>query len=80
MRFRTGRGGRLYVIGRKSPDGGVAVIRRGFRRKVVSFRSKRVRNRRVIAVFNGSPRKKYRVVVRVRRGPVTVDGIAVRRR
>ena len=80
MRFRTGRGGRFYVIGRKSPDGGVAVIRRGFRRKVVSFRSKRVRNRRVVAVFNGSPRKQYRIVVRVRRGAVAIDGIGVRRR
>ena len=80
MRFRTGRGGRIYVVGRKSPNGGVAVIRRGFRRKVVSFRSKRVRNRRVVAVFNGSPRKRYRLLVRVRRGPVTIDGIGVRRR
>jgi hypothetical protein len=39
-----------------------------------------VRNRRVVAVFNGSPRKRYKLVVRVRRGPVTIDGIAVRRR
>ena len=80
MRFKVGRGGRFYLVGRKSPDGGVAVIRRGFRRKVVSFRGKRVRNRRVVAVFNGSPRKKYRLVVRVRRGPVAIDGIGVRRR
>jgi hypothetical protein len=81
MRFKTGRGGRFYVVGRKTPNGGVAVIRRGFRRKVVSFQSKkRVRNRRVVAVFNGSPRKNYRLVVRVRRGPVAIDGIGVRRR
>ena len=80
MRFRTGRGGRFYVIGRTSPNGGVALVRRGFRRKVVSFRSKRVRNRRVVAVFNGSPKKKYRLIVRVRRGPVAIDGIGVRRR
>ena len=80
MRFTTGRGSRFYVIGRKSPNGGVAVIRRGFLRKVVSLRSKRVRNRRVLAVFNGSPKKRYRLKVRVRRGPVAIDGIAVRRR
>jgi hypothetical protein len=80
MRFKTGRGGRFYVIGRKTPDGGVAVIKRGFRRKVVSFRSKRVRNRRVVARFNGSPKKRYTLVVRVRRGPVAIDGIGVRRR
>ena len=81
MRFTTGRGGRFYVVGRKTPNGGVAVIRRGFRRKVVSFQSKkRVRNRRVVAVFNGSPRKNYKLVVRVRRGPVAIDGIGVRRR
>jgi hypothetical protein len=81
MRFKVGRGGRFYIVGRKTPDGGVAVIRRGFRRKVVSFRSKeRVRNRRVVARFNGSPKKRYKLVVRVRRGPVAIDGIAVRRR
>jgi hypothetical protein len=80
MRFKTGRGGRFYVIGRKTPGGGVAVIKRGVRRKVVSFRSKRVRNRRVVARFNGSPKKRYKLVVRVRRGPVAIDGIGVRRR
>jgi len=80
MRFKTGRGGRFYLVGRKSPDGGVAVVRRGAKRKVVSFRSKRVRNRRVVAVFNGSPKKRYRLVVRVRHGVVAVDGIGVRRR
>ena len=80
MRFRTGRGGRFYVIGRKSPDGGTAVISRGFRRKVVSFRSKKVRHRRVVAVFNGSPKKRYRLRVRVLSGKVAIDGIAVRRR
>jgi hypothetical protein len=39
-----------------------------------------VRNRRVVAVFNGIPKKRYRLVVRVRRGVVAVDGIGVRRR
>jgi hypothetical protein len=39
-----------------------------------------VRNRRVVARFNGSPKKRYKLVVRVRRGPVAIDGIGVRRR
>ena len=80
MRFRTGRGGRIYLIGRKSPKGGVAIVSRGKRRQIVSFRSRKVRHRKVLAVFNGSPRKRYNVRVRVRRGTVAIDGIGVRRR
>jgi hypothetical protein len=80
MRFKTGRGGKFYLVGRKSPNGGVAVFRRGSKQKVVSFRSKKVRNRRTIARFYGSPRKRYRLVVRVLRGTVAIDGIGVRRR
>ena len=80
LHFRVGKGGKFYFVGRTSPDGGVAVIRRAKRRKVVSFRSKRVRNRRVVAVFSGTPKKSYRLIVRVRRGPVAIDGFGVRRR
>ncbi|MGH2837271.1 MAG: M14 family zinc carboxypeptidase [Thermoleophilaceae bacterium] len=81
LRFRTRGGGRVYLIGRTSPNGGKAVVRaRGGERRVVSFRSKRVRHRRVVAIVNRTDKRSLRFRLRVLRGVVTFDGLAVRRR
>ena len=81
LRFRTRGGGRVYLIARTGPNGGKAVVRaRGGERRVVSFRSKRVRHRRVVAVINRTDKRQLRFRLRVLRGVVTFDGLAVRRR
>jgi hypothetical protein len=81
LRFRTRGGGRVYLIGRTGPNGGKAVVRaRGGERRVVSFRSKRVRHRRVVAVINRTDKRKLRFRLRVLRGVVSFDALGVRRR
>ena len=71
----------MYLIGRTGPNGGRAVVRaRGGERRVVSFRSKRVRNRRVVAVINRTDKRVLRFRLRVLRGVVTFDALGVRRR
>jgi hypothetical protein len=81
LRFKTRGGGRVYLIGRTGPNGGRAVVRaRGGERRVVSFRSKKARNRRVVAVINRTDKRALRFRLRVLRGVVAVDGLAVRRR
>ena len=76
LRFKTRGGGRVYLIGRTGPNGGRAVVRaRGGERRVVSFRSKKVRNRRVVAIINAKTDKRaLRFRLRVLRGVVTFDG------
>jgi hypothetical protein len=78
--FATRGGGRIYLIARTGPNGGKAVFGRGSKRRVVSFRSRRVRNRRVVAVVNRTQKRVYRFRLRVLRGTVAVDGLGVRRR
>ncbi len=81
LRFRTRGGGRVYLVGRTGPNGGKAVVRaRGGERRVVSFRSKRVRHRRVVAVINRTDKRSLRFRLRVLRGVVSFDGLAIRRR
>jgi hypothetical protein len=81
VRFKTRGGGRVYVIGRTGPNGGKAVVRaRGGGRKLVSFRSKKVRHRRVVAVINRTDKRRLRFRLRVRRGVVMFDALGVRRR
>ena len=81
LRFRTRGGGRVYLIGRTGPNGGKAVVRaRGGERRVVSFRSKRVRHRRVVAVINRTDKRELRFRLRVLRGVVSFDALGVRRR
>ena len=80
LNFATRGGGRIYLIARTGPKGGKAVFGRGKKKKVVSFRTKKVRNRRVVAQVNRKPRRVYRFRLRVLRGTVTVDGLGVRRR
>ena len=81
LRFKTRGGGRVYLIGRTGPNGGRAVVRaRGGERRVVSFRSKKVRHRRVVAIINRTDKRSLRFRLRVLRGVVTFDGLAVRRR
>jgi hypothetical protein len=79
--FATKGGGRVYLIGQTGPKGGRAVLRRaGQPKMIVSFRTRKVRNRRVVAVINRTDKRALRFRLRVLRGPVTVDGIGVRRR
>lgn len=53
---------------------------RGKRARIVSLRSAKRRNRRVLAVVSATQRVPYRLLVRVIGGQVNIDGIAVRRR
>ena len=81
LRFKTRGGGRVYLIGRTGPNGGKAVIRaRGGEKRKVSFRSKKVRNRRVVAVINRTDKRVLRFRLRVLRGVVSFDALGIRRR
>jgi hypothetical protein len=81
LNFVTKGGGRVYLIGRTGPTGGRAVVAAsGGKKRVVSFRSGKWRNRRVITVVNRTDKRALRFRVRVLRGTVMVDGIGVRRR
>jgi hypothetical protein len=78
--FATRGGGRIYLIARTGPGGGRAVFGRGSKKRVVSFRTKTRRNRRVVAIVNRTQKRVYRFRLRVLSGTVTVDGLGVRRR
>jgi hypothetical protein len=78
--FATKGGGRIYLVARTGPSGGRAVFGRGTKKRVVSFRSRTPRNRRVVAILNRTDKRTYRFRLRVLSGTVTVDGIGVRRR
>ena len=80
LEFTTKGGGRAYLIARTGPNGGKALVGRGSKKQVVSFYSKRPRHRRVVMVVNRTAKRAYRFRLKVLRGTVTVDGIAVRRR
>jgi hypothetical protein len=80
LNFATRGGGRIYLIARTGPHGGKAVFGRGAKKKVVSFRTRKPRNRRVVAIINRTQKRVYRFRLRVLRGTVTVDGLGVRRR
>ena len=80
LNFTTRGGGRIYLIARTGPGGGKAVFGRGSKKKVVSFRTKTRRNRRVVAIVNRTQKRVYRFRLRVLSGTVTVDGLGVRRR
>jgi hypothetical protein len=80
MRFTTRGGGRVYLVARTGPNGGRAIVGRGTKRRIVSFRSAKRRNRRVVTVVNRTDKRAYRFTLRVLSGTVTVDGIGVRRR
>jgi hypothetical protein len=83
QRFRARR---VYLIGRKSPKGGKAVVILNGRRRVVSFYAKRPRNRRVIVSMRARRRiDRLRVVNLGRRSKrsrgrrVEIDAIGVLR-
>jgi hypothetical protein len=80
LNFTTRGGGRVYLVARTGPNGGRAVFGRGTKKRVVSFRSKTRRNRRVVAIVNRTDKRLYRFRLRVLSGTVTVDGLGVRRR
>jgi hypothetical protein len=81
LTFTTKGGGRVYLVARTGPKGGRAVVQaRGGKRRVVSFKTKKRRNRRVVTVINRTDKRNLRFRVRVLRGTVTIDGIGVRRR
>ena len=81
MRFTTKGGGRIYLIARTSRAGGKAVVQaQGGKRRVVSFKTKKGRHRRVVTIINRTDKRVVRFRLRVLRGVVTVDGIGVRRR
>jgi dienelactone hydrolase len=72
-------GDRVYLVGRTVPGGGRALVTVGRRREVVSFRSDRTVNRRVLLRLALSPRADREMRLTVLRGPVQVDAIGVRR-
>lgn len=78
--FTTRGGGRIYLVARTGPNGGRAVFGRGAKRRIVSFRSRTRRNRRVVAIVNRTDKRVYRFRVKVLSGTVTLDGFGVRRR
>jgi hypothetical protein len=80
LSFDTRGGGRVYLVARTGPNGGRAVFGRGTKKRVVSFRSRTLRNRRVVALVNRTDKRIYRFRLRVLSGTVTVDGLGVRRR
>jgi hypothetical protein len=80
LNFTTKGGGRVYLVARTGPNGGRAVFGRGTKKRVVSFRSRTRRNRRVVAIVNRTDKRIYRFRLRVLSGTVTVDGLGVRRR
>jgi hypothetical protein len=81
LRFKTKGGGRIYLVARTGPNGGRAVVRaRGGERRVVSFKTRKTRNRRVVAVVNRTDKRAVRFRLRVLGGTVAVDGIGIRRR
>ena len=80
LTFTTRGGGRVYLVARTGPNGGGASFGRGTKKRVISFRSKARRNRRVVAIVNRTDKRVYRFRLRVLSGTVTVDGLGVRRR
>jgi hypothetical protein len=81
MRFTTKGGGRVYLIARTGPNGGRALVQaRGAKKRIVSFKTKKIRHRRVVTIINRTDKRSVRFRLRVLRGVVTVDGIGVRRR
>ena len=78
--FAARGGGRVYLVARTGPNGGRALFGRGTKKRVVSFRSKVRRNRRVVAILNRTDKRIYRLRLKVLRGTVTVDGLGIRRR
>jgi dienelactone hydrolase len=77
MSFRF-RGRRLYVIGRVGRRGGTALARIGRVRRLVRFRARRSRNRRVVLRVDVRGRRPHRLRLRVVRGRVELDALAVR--
>jgi hypothetical protein len=72
------RGRWLYLIGRVGPHGGRALATVGRRRRIVSFRARRARNRRVVLRLRLASRGRHRLRLKVLRGRVEVDALAVR--
>ena len=80
LNFSVPGGGRIYLVARTGPNGGTALLGRGSKKQVVSFRSKTRRNRRVVAIVNRTDKRIYRLRLKVLSGTVTFDGLGVRRR
>ena len=72
------RGSRVFLVGRTGPRGGRALVKVGGRRRRVSFRSRRVRNRAV--VFSARARGRRRLTLTVLRGRVELDALGALRR
>ena len=76
LRFR---GSRVYLVGRRSRRGGRALVVLNGKRKRISFRARRTRNRVVVFSARARPKRANRLRLRVLRGRVEVDAIGVRR-
>ncbi|MBA3305903.1 MAG: hypothetical protein H0U25_08265 [Thermoleophilaceae bacterium] len=81
-------GDRLFIVGRTGRRGGRALVRLNGRRRVVSFYSRRTRNRKVVAILRAKRRGLNRVQIvnlgrkgsrRARGTRVEIDALGVRR-
>ena len=64
MRIKV-RAGRVYLIGRRGPKGGRALLRVGRRKRTVSFYARKTIDRVVIASLAANPKRTSRVELRV---------------
>ena len=85
LRFR---GDRLYIVGRTAPRGGSALVTLNGQRRTISFYSRRIRNRRVVATLRAKRRgvNRARILVLGRKGDrrsrgtrVELDALGYRR-
>lgn len=83
------RGDRLFIVGRTSSRGGKALVKLNGHRRVISFYSKRVRNRKVVAIMRTRRRRANRVRIvnlhrkgakRGRGTRVEIDALGIRYR
>ena len=78
LRFRF-RGDLLYIVGRRSRRGGKARVILNGRRRTISFRARRTRNRVVVARLRARRRGVNRLRLVALRGRVEIDAIGARR-
>jgi hypothetical protein len=77
LRLRL-RGDRVYLVARTSRRGGAARVTLGGVRRIVSFRSRRAANRRVVLALPASGAATTELRLTVLRGRVEIDAIGVR--
>jgi hypothetical protein len=78
FRFRSGSG-RFYLVGRTAPRGGRALVTLDGHRRTVSFRSRRTRERRVVARLRVRGRRVHTLRLVSLSGGVWIDALAVPR-